>query len=134
MRWPEVVDALLFAVNADDVLSAIFGPNVYRAGDRDLRVPALEYSIISDVENERYNPLRIQWDVFVRRDSDLVAAERMLRFLFNHDLPTVIAGVPMWAEYVARSDIPGLRDGIRGSSTDFRFTPVRTRYVRAEDS
>jgi hypothetical protein len=131
MRWPEVVTVLLDTVEADPVLSGIFGVDIYRAGDRKLKVPALEYTIISDTEEENFNPLRIQWDVFVRMDADLVAAERRLRRLFHHDLPTEIGGITMWAEYVARQDMQGLMDGIRGSSTDFRFTPVRSRYVWA---
>lgn len=134
MRWPEVVEALIGAVEADPTLSAIFGAAVYKSGDRNLEVPSMEWTLISDTEGEKFNALRIQWDVFTRTDGELVAAERMLRFLFHHDVPTEIGGIPMWAQYTSRSDVPGLRDGIRGSSTDFVFTPIRTRYVRADQS
>ena len=131
MRWHDVVPALLDTVEADPVLTGIFGTAVYKSGDRDLRVPSMEWTLISDVEEENFNPLRIQWDIFVRRDVDLVNAERRMRGLFHRDLPVEIGGIQMWSQYAARSSIPGLQDGIRGSSTDFTFTPVRSRYVWA---
>lgn len=135
MRWPAVVGAVLAELGADLTLAEIFGAEVYKSGDRDLSAPSLEYTVVSDVETERFNPIRIQFDVLVRTDADLVAAEVRLRALFHHDLPTEIGGLTMWAEYSgSRMDLQGLPDGIRGSSTDYFFTPVRTRYVRAVES
>jgi len=131
MRWPEVVLAIIAEVEGDAVLSALFPDAVYRDTDRNLDVPSLTWSLISDVEEERFNPLRIQFDIFVRTDSEQAAAEAALRRLLHRDVPTVIGGVPMWSQYASRVNAPGLRDGIRGSSSDFIFTPIRTRYVRA---
>lgn len=135
MRWPDVVTALLDTLEADAALSAIIGTAIYRSDDhRDFRVPSMEYTIISDVEEERFNPIRIQWDVFVRTDAHLIVCETRLRALMHHDLPTEIGGVKMWSQYAARQETQGLGDGIRGSSTDFVYTPIRSRYVRADDS
>ena len=135
MRWPDVVPALLDLLEADAIIEPIVGPAIYRTGrDRDFRVPSIEYTVISDVEEERFNPIRIQWDTFTRTDADLVAIERQMRRLMHHDVPTEIGGIGMWSQYVSRQDIPGLEDGIRGSSTDFIYTPIRSRYVRAEAS
>ena len=131
MRWDHVVEATLQAVESDPILSALFGNHVYRSGDRDFAVPSLDWTLFSDVETDRFNPLRILWDVFTRADEDQISAERALRRLFHRDLPVVISGVRMWAEYAGRVEIQGLPDGIRGSATDFVFTPIRSRYLRA---
>ena len=134
MRWPDVVLAIIAEVEADAVLSALFPDGVHRAEDRNFVVPSLVWSLISDVEDENFNPLRIQFDVFTRTDTEQAAAEAALRRLLHRDTPTVIGGVPMWSQYASRTNLGGLRDGIRGSASDFIFTPIRTRYVRDASS
>lgn len=134
MRWPDVVLAIIAEVEADAVLSALFPDGVHRAEDRDFVVPSLTWSLISDVEEENFNPLRIQFDVFTRTDAEQAAAEAAIRRLLHRDTPTVIGDVPMWSQYASRTNIGSLRDGIRGSASDFIFTPIRTRYVRDDAS
>jgi hypothetical protein len=132
MRWPDIIEAVVGAISSDELLSQIIGENVFASTDRDLVVPSIAWTVISDVETERFNEITVQLDVFTYRDADLVAVERSLRFLFDHDLPVEIGGIRMWAQLARRSSMFLMEDSTRGSSTDYTFTPIRSRYLREE--
>lgn len=133
MRHPEVILAVVPVVETHPVIAGIVGADgVFKDGDRDLVVPSLQYKIIGLVQTENWEPCRIQWTAFAYTDDDLFAIELALAELFGLDGVGVFSGLEMMAHYGNfRSDVEGLADGIRGSSTDYVLTPVRSRYVRA---
>jgi hypothetical protein len=133
MRWDDVVLAHLAAVKADPTILSIVGLDAILAdGDRNLTVPSLVYKVISDVNGENFEDVRIQWTLFTRSVATLIDGEAALRRLFHHELPATIGGLNMYSLYQDdRADVEGLADGIRGSSQSFTSSPVRSRYVFA---
>lgn len=135
MRWPEVAQAIVATLEADaEVMALVGGPDgVLKDGDQDFHVKKLLYKIVGLVQTENWEPCRIQFTWFTRTDEDLVAGELALARLFGIDGVGVFAGLEMMAQYAngSRTDVEGLSDGIRGSSTDYIFTPKRSRYVWA---
>lgn len=130
MRWHILVPILLSIIETDSVLSGVFGSAIFESGDRDLEVPSLEWARISDSETERFNPIRLQFTIFTRNNADKVAAELRLRRLFHRDVPQRLGGIQLWTQLAGASHpVEGLVDGIKGSTLDFLFTPVRDRYV-----
>jgi hypothetical protein len=136
-----VVDADAAAIQADDALMDLLLGDARRiraANDGDVapaQCPLLEYTIVSQIDTERFCEVRIQWDVLVRTDSELAQVERRLYLLFNRETAASIGGLGMVeSRYQDRREIAGLPDGIRGASMEFLQKPARLRYVRPADS
>lgn len=139
MRWPDVWQAIVAEIEGDPTMVSIIGEDgVFKdadgSGNEDFTVPALHLKLVSYVFEENFEQVRIQCTLLTRTDEDLVAGEQRLHQLFGLDTVGVIGGLELMCAYGnSRSDVQGLPDGIRGSSTDFVFRPERSRYVWAAD-
>lgn len=132
MRYDHVIRATMATALADAVLAAIYGDGVRLSGSSRLEVPVLEVTLVSDTEGEQWAPVVLQWDQWVASMADLRASERRLRQLFHLEVPAVIGGVAMWAQYVDGDAIGAPnRDGFFGRAVRFQFTPLRERYDQA---
>jgi hypothetical protein len=133
MMWDRVIEAAKAAIQADANLSAIFGDAVRRAAPSttpfEPKVPILEYTIVTDTENELWAPTIIQFDVWSPDVDRLLAAERGLRRLFTPALPRRYGEVFMWTEFVDGAVLATPdRNGFHGRGLRFRFSPLRERY------
>ena len=128
MRWDDVARAGRTAAAADPVLYGIYGASIRMgATAQDFMIPGLEYQIIADTAGELWEPIIVQWDQWVADFDDLVASERALRKLFDHDLPVEIEGVYMWSVFTDGAslvDAP-VRAGFYGRAVRFRLSPIR---------
>ena len=128
MRWDDVARAGRIAAAADPVLAAIYGAAIRMgAMAQDFSVPGLEYQIIADTANELWEPIIVQWDQWTHDYDDLVASERALRKLFDHDLPVEIEGVYMWSVFTDGANLVDAPDraGFYGRAVRFRLSPIR---------
>ena len=129
MRWDDVALAIRTAAAADPVLAAIYGAAGVRMGAsaQDHIVPSLEYMIVADTGTELWEPIIVQWDQWVADYDDLVASERALRKLFDHDLPVEIEGVYMWSVFTDGASLVDAPDraGYYGRAVRFRYSPIR---------
>ena len=67
--------------------------------------------------------------------TDLSTSDRRLRQLFDHELPVVIEGIPMWSFYEDGGELTGPeREGYYGMASRFRFTPIRDRLLPGRGS
>lgn len=126
MRWDAVLLAVKTAVDADSILTAIFPTRRLAATDQDHAVPSLEWHLIADSQTELYEPVILQFDLFLLDLEDLITAERALRNIFDQDEPVSIGGVYTWAEFTEGStlEVPD-ESNYFGKGLRFRFMPIR---------
>jgi hypothetical protein len=61
MMWDQVMESVLALLQANEVLSEIFGESFrMAAGGSKLQVPSCEYTILSDVSTEIMEPMLVQ--------------------------------------------------------------------------
>jgi hypothetical protein len=131
MRWPDVADAVIAALEADDDVAAIVGGSIYLQGNREWEVPSVTMVLIADTEEERFAPVEYQLDLYTKTMPSLVMLEAAVRRVLHHDVHTEVGGLRMWSEFTAgRSFFGPETDQYFRRSLDFRFTPIRSRYVR----
>lgn len=139
MRWDSVVPAAITLLEQDAAIADVVGDAIVHnfAGlsdtERKFRVPSIEVHVISDVEQEVFNPLLTQFDLFAHTTGDLITLERRVRHHLHHDVPVVIGGIGMWAQVEARRIIPGTGGEILGVALDIRLTAIRENYTRDEE-
>lgn len=132
MRWHDVLVAIGQAAATDEVLMGIYGSNIRMAGKHKHVVPALDYRLITDTEQEQWAPHIVQFDQWTNTLDELAASDRRLRFLFNQDVPVQIGELYTWAVFTEGADLVTPDDwNYFGRGTRFRFTPLREQYVVA---
>ncbi len=134
MRWPDLFVAVYDACNASTMLTAIFGTSITDVEERDFKAPTLRLDILTNIETENYEPTIIQFDVWTRSKQDQIIAEEELRRLFHRDTPYILQGVGTWSRYEGRTRLEGPQDGILGVAVDYRFEPLRSRYIPTANS
>lgn len=131
MMWDHVIKRLRAVIVADDLLRDIYGDDIRMAGTGDHLVPALEYNLIGDTENELWAPCLIQFDQWHTDPLTVARSERRLRALFHQEVPALYGDVMMWAQYEDGSVLATQdRNGFTGRAVRFRFTPLRERYAK----
>ena len=134
MRWDVAVAAWLVPVAADSDVTDLLGldPEFSKAGERDFKVPSLEYSLIVKATKfqEVYWRTLIQLDYWTKTLAELISLEKALIRLLDFDVPTTFGAVPMWSEMVPGEGGPleGTRDGVNSGSLDFHLIYLRARY------
>lgn len=133
MRWDAAVAAWLAPIAADSVVKGLLGddPDFYLAGERDFKVPSLEYSLISPAvpHFEVYWRTLIQLDFWTETLADLITLEKALVRLLHLEVPATIGSIPMWSRMLdGGGPLTGATDGQFGSSMDFHLIYLRDRY------
>lgn len=129
MRWVEAVEAVLAALRADAGLSAIPGLQIYRHGEHaKLRIPGIAWIVVSDVDDENTNPIRVQLDIFARGIDQALAIEGRLRALLQRDVPHTVSGMLMWTQLLESRDRADPEPGVIHRSLDFNLEPARGAY------
>lgn len=132
MRWPDVILAITTAAAADETLAGIYGEAIRQKGNHKLKIPSLEYMLISDTESEVFEPIVVQWDQFSLNTEDLIAGEGALRALFDHELGVVIGGITLLCQFTdgAILETPS-GDNYYARAVRFEFEPVRSSLERS---
>lgn len=138
MRWKEVIDAAAVALNADTALTAVIGVDrIWPEGEtRPVQFDSIEWSIISDFEEEVWNPILVQWDIRTLRTPYFSAHERAalvearLRLKLHREVPYVLNGVYMSTELDDARTIGTAEPTQYHRQVDIRFTPLRAKYAR----
>ncbi len=130
MMWDQLMARLMTLLEANPVIAAIYGGAIRMAGSSEFRDPVLEWTMIGDTETELWAPMLIQFDQWTRTAVELRQSEFHLRALFHRDLPIVIDGVQLWAQY-SDGTILAMPDRHTqfGRALRFRFTPLRRQYA-----
>jgi hypothetical protein len=131
VKWYQVQKAVIAAVAADGVLSALY-PTIRLMGSGDLKPKVLEYFLVGETETELWAPVTLQFDQWCGSAADLARSEQRLRRMFHLDLPATFDGVAMWCQYVDGEALAAPnRDGYFARAIRFRFTPLRDLYQPA---
>jgi len=130
MRWDDVLTAIRAALVADSVVAALYGNSVRLAGDSDYKTPGIELRLLIDSIDETWEPCTVQVDQWAETAPELVAGERAIRKLLDHESPTTIEGVYMWATFLEGADLGAVamgpdRGNVFGRAMRFRMMPVR---------
>jgi hypothetical protein len=132
MRWDDVLLVTSDAVMADITLTGIYGDSVRLKGSQAHTVPGLEYTLVSDVEGEVFEPIVVQWDQYASTLEDLIAGERALRHLFDQELQVTIGGVPMFCEFIDGVELEApTGDNCYARAVRFSFHPIREALQRS---
>lgn len=136
MRWDEVAQAVASRMAGDATLVGIYGEQIRMGSDdQDRQVPSLEYMLLPLSVTELWQPHLITFMQWSNSMTDLATSDRALHRLFDHELPVVIEGVAMWAQFEDGGELTGPdREGYFGLSSRFRFTPVRGRLLPGRSS
>jgi hypothetical protein len=129
MKWLDVMNAAVATVVADPELALIYGEKIRMSAAKEFEVPALNFDLVADAEDEVFATVVLQFDQWCETLVDLAQSELRLRRLFHRDLPTDFGGLTMWAQYVDGEalSVPD-RDGYFARAIRFRFTPLRDLY------
>lgn len=131
MIWDEVMERVKTVIITDALLSEIFGDGYRKAGVSDLKVPVIEWNLLGDTENELWEPMLVQFDVWTNKAEDNRKAERRLRSLFHRPTQIRLDGIMLMSEFNDASDLATpSRSGYTGRGVRFRFTPLRQQYAQ----
>lgn len=130
MIWDDVMERVKTVILADLVLSGIFGENYRKAGVGDLKVPVIEWNLLGNTENELWEPMLVQFDIWTNAAQENRNAERRLRTMFHRPTQFQLEDITMFTEFNDASDLatPN-RAGFTGRGIRFRFTPLRQQYA-----
>jgi hypothetical protein len=130
MMWDQLLERAIDRLKANDTIATTFGDDIRMAGTGDLEIPSIEYTILSDIRGELWEPLLIQWDIWTQKAEDNRNIERIVRALFDQRVPTLWDGVMVMSDYVDGSQLatPN-RAGFVGRGLRFRLSPLRQQYA-----
>ena len=139
MRWDAVLTAAVAALKADAALvTALGGARVYDSrAPRDLVIPSVTWTLVSDVEEEVWERIVVQFDIWSRPsiapaiDARTRAAtiERRVRRVLHSDVFRALGGVVMATLFQEGRDHDDPDPEVVHRSVDFRFEPFREKYV-----
>lgn len=135
MRWDDVLEAVFDQMNADATLLSIYGTAIRMGGVHEFTIPSLEFFVVSNTQNELWEPITVQMSQFTKSMTALANSDRRLRQLFDHDNMVTIQGVTMWSRWEDGGDLVGpSRQGFYGMAARFRFTPIREHLLLGRGS
>lgn len=131
MMWDVVLEDWVALLSNDATLRTLLGgAHIYPAQTSSaVRIPSVEWSLVSDVEEETHNPVVVQVDYWAKV-SQAPAIERRIRNLTHRDTARELGGNRMWTRYLEsrEHEYPADRS-VMHRSLDFEFKPLREKYV-----
>lgn len=128
MKWLDVVDAMVAALEADgELTTALGGPHIYVAvAGRTIRVPSIEYTAVADTLEENTEPVLLQLDLYARGTEAVATIERRVRIVLHRDLPYMLGALAVWGRLQGARSLDFPSDGeVRYRSLDFEFETAR---------
>lgn len=132
MRWHEIVPEWLALLAADADVQAVLGTNppaIYMQGERDWKVPSLEWQIVTSPETELWESPLVQLDMWTKSLSTMTTLAAAVRRVLHHDLTIATENYRLWSMLVGGGQLQGPRDGNLGHRLDFRLEYLRRRYA-----
>lgn len=134
MMWDVVLEAWRALLLADTALTtALGGEHVNLAqASREVRVPSVDWSLVTDNETESWNPITVQVDIFAASLAQAITIERRIRLLTHRDVARDLGGHQVWTRYLDSRSHPYTEEpGTVHRSLDFQFEPLRAQYAAA---
>jgi hypothetical protein len=130
MMWDEVMERVLARLKENDTLSGLFGDDFRMASaGAKLKVPSLEYTILTDTTSELMEPFLVQFDIWTEKAADNRTAERIVRSLLHQRTSTRWDDVALIADYMDGSFLATPdRANFIGRGLRFRFMPLKQQY------
>ena len=144
MTWDEVIAAHVAQLNADTTIIATIGADrVFPALDtRAVHMDAIEWQFLDDFEEEVFNPLLCQWDIYTQSRivtggsehawTRAATVERAMRRLMHFDVYRVIGGIYMRSQIDSARTIPVQQPPDQPPryhrQLDFVYEPLRSKY------
>ena len=132
MMWDQVIPDWLDLLEADAaLLAALGGSHIYPAqASRPVGIPSVEWFMVSDIEEENFNPFIVQVDIWARGVPKAATIEKRIRLLTHRDTARELGGHRMWTRYLEsrQHDYPA-EAGVVHRSMDFLFEPLRLKYA-----
>lgn len=130
MMWDAVLERAIARIKGNEVLAEIFGDNVRMAGTGDLKVPSVEFTLLSDTNTELWTPILVQFDLWTDKAEENRRAERVMLSLFDLRVPGIWDEVMVMSDYVDGSMLATpARSGFTGRGLRFRISPLRQQYA-----
>lgn len=127
MNWPDVMREIVALLEGDaELMTALGGAYIVSApSTRPAKIPSIEWRIISDYEEEVFNPITVQFDYWsVATDSTI---EARLRARLNRPGRFRYVGSIYMATLFEDSFDVEYKPGFRHKIMRFRFIPLRRR-------
>lgn len=127
MRWPWLVEAWTARLLADPALLQLLGGrHLYAMGStRAIRIPSVQYLVVTDREEETFAPVRVQVDCWARTLSLEAQIERRIRALTHRNVFQMLEGERVLMRYMDGRTMPSPRAGVVHRSLDFELEAVR---------
>lgn len=131
LNWDVVIQAVVAAVQSDADLIATLGTVTVTPAEDSVEqaVNTFRYMVISDLEEEVYNPIVLQIEYRARNRATAVVMDKRLRRILDHKTPRVFGGLEMATTYQDSREMADILPGTVRRSLDFRFEPTRTLIV-----
>ena len=139
MRWDTVIlNAIVPTLEADSALIAELGASnrIWPAEEsRPIQYDSIEWLVVSDVEEEIYNRLVIQFDVRMSRNSTAPAllraarVERRIRRLLTRPDAVRLNDIWLNARFQEARTMPVPERDVAHRQIDILFEPLRERYT-----
>lgn len=129
MMWDQVMERVLALLQANEHLTAIFADKFQMAGSSQLKIPSVEYTILSDANSEIWVPMLVQFDLWTTKAGDNRVAERIVRSILDQRTSVQWDGVTVIASYTdgAFLSTPD-RAGFIGRGLRFRFSALKQQH------
>lgn len=130
---------MIDAMEARSEITDVVGEAIYLIGpagkDRAFEVPSITLTLLPDFQDENWEDIEFQLDIWTRDLDEAIEIERVVRGLFHRETRAELGDVKMWMQFIGGRTVtgPGEND-YYGRSLDFRFTPIRQRYLRTAES
>jgi hypothetical protein len=136
MMWHEVIPLWVAMLEADGTLiAALGGQRIYPAqAATPVRIPSVEWVVVTDNEEELFNPFIVQVDYWVKGVNRAAVIEARIRTLTHRDVARVMGDYRLWTRYLdSRTHEYTAEEGVTHRSLDFLFEPLRSKYALASE-
>jgi hypothetical protein len=130
MIWDEVVEKVIAALDADELLTAALEGGTVEMAESVMprEVPSIRLTVVDDREGEVLETILLQVSFWGRSRENAVAIERRVRRVLHADTRRDFDGIEMATLFVEGRDMDDPEPGVVARSLDFRFEPVRRRF------
>lgn len=129
MNWPDVMREIVLLLESDtELIDALGGAYIFPApSTRPVRIPSIEWRIVSDYEEEVFNPITVQFDYWAKATEYRI--ETRLRVRLNRPGRfRTIGGIYMATLFEDSFDVE-YEPGFRHKMMRFQFIPLRRRVT-----
>jgi hypothetical protein len=129
VRWPFVIEFWTARIYADAALLSVMGtrPWLFAAQSaRPVKVPSIEYLMIGDTEEENFNPILVQVDLWAPA-AKAKQIEQRIHNLTHRNVSQDLGGEWVWLRKLdyRTGSYDGPEKGVIHRILDYEFKPVK---------